>query len=352
MVDQLYIRDLFSCSTTLIDVRSPGEYSQGHIPGAVNIPLFTDEERAHVGTVYVRQSREKAMEIGYRYVMPKLGRFIDRSRNISPGGSITVYCMRGGLRSRSFADHLYNNGLTDVKVLHGGYRAYRRYSLDTFGHAYYIMIVGGYAGSGKTGIIRRLRFLGHQAIDLEALAVHRGSAFGDIEGCPQPTTEQFQNNLFDALRRLDRSRPIWLEDESHNIGGVTIPHEFFLQMRNSPVYFLDIAREVRARHLVAEYATSSKEFLAGAISRISRRLGREKARTCLHLLEDDKYYQVALHALSYYDKTYARGMRLHTRGSIYTLPSSTTDPDINTGIILGTLTAQGQLVEQHLPVSL
>ncbi|MFW5770018.1 MAG: rhodanese-like domain-containing protein, partial [Spirochaetota bacterium] len=156
MVQQIEIEEYLRSGTPLIDVRSPGEYKKGHIPGAINIPLFSDTERARVGTVYKRQSKEKAMRLGYQYVHPKLEDFIVRSKQAAPRGRVTIYCARGGLRSSSFAGHLSDNGFFHVSVITGGYKAYRKHASGTFDMPFHLRILGGYTGSGKTPVLHEL----------------------------------------------------------------------------------------------------------------------------------------------------------------------------------------------------
>jgi len=190
----------------LIDVRSPGEYEKGHILQARNIALFSNDERAAVGTTYVQVSREKAIELGYKYVTPKLQDFIDESTALAPNYEIVVHCWRGGMRSKAFAQHLHDNGFKKVYVIKGGYKAYRNYILKFFAQPFKLYILGGYTGSGKTHILHEIEKNGEQVIDLEFLAHHKGSAFGAINEPQQPTVEHFENQLFECLRCFDRLR--------------------------------------------------------------------------------------------------------------------------------------------------
>jgi tRNA 2-selenouridine synthase len=292
MVKEIDIKDFLNTNNPLIDVRSPGEYEKAHIPEAVNIPLFSDDERAHVGAVYMRQSKEKATKLGYQYVHPKLPDFITQSKKIALNGKVVVHCWRGGMRSHSFAQHLNENGFAEVSVIVGGYKSYRTHLHSTFDIPFDLRIVGGYTGSGKTHIIKQIQKMGLQAVDLEELAKHKGSAFGAMDQQIQPTVEQFENNLFDTWRKLDYTRPIWLEDESHNIGGVNIPMNLFNQMRNSPLYFLNIPKEERARHLVTEYADADTELLSESIRKISKRLDGQKTKDAFQYLSERKFYEV------------------------------------------------------------
>lgn len=308
MISEVPIKEVFERSNPVIDVRSPGEFESGHIPGAINIPLFSDEERADVGTVYKQKSQEAATELGYSYVKPKLQSFITRSLDVAPHGDVTIHCWRGGMRSRAFGEHLSENGFSRVRIVTGGYKAYRNFVLDELGRPYNLNVLGGYTGSGKTHILHELKKLGEQVVDLEGLANHKGSAFGGIGLGEQPTVEQFENNLHLEISSLNRLKPIWVEDESHNIGSVKIPMPFYNQMRQAKLYFFDIPKEERAKHLVTEYAECDSEQLAGSIHRISRRLGGLRKKNAIELLKEESYYKVALITLAYYDKFYLKSM--------------------------------------------
>ncbi len=292
----------------IIDVRSPAEFEKGHIPGAVSIPLFSNSERAHVGTVYKKQSKEKAMEIGLKYVEPKLNFFIEKAKELAPDKRIIVHCWRGGMRSKAFAKHLHDNGFKDVSTLIGGYKAFRNYALNSFCTKAKLCTLGGYTGSGKTYILYQLREMGEQVIDLEGLANHKGSSFGGIGQGQQPTIEQFENNLFWAWKNLEYSKTIWVEDESHRIGSVNIPMNFYQNMRSNPVLFVDLPQSERVKHLVDEYATFPKSELAISIDHISKRLGGENTKKALQSIESGDFKYVAEIALKYYDKYYLRGL--------------------------------------------
>lgn len=326
MVQEIEIGDFLKENGPLIDVRSPGEFAKGHIPGACNIPLFSDEERAEVGTVYVRQSREKAIDLGYRFVKPKLDWFIDKTLRAAPLREVTVHCWRGGMRSQSFASHLSENGFKKVSIVRGGYKSYRFHLLESFSTPCNIRIIGGYTGSGKTLVLSELRKLGEQTVDLEALACHKGSAFGGIGQPDQPTTEQFENNLFEIWRHFDFSRIIWLEDESHNVGGVNLPMNLYLQMKSAGVFFLRLPKTERARQLVLEYGSLDKKMLATAISMISKRLGGDVTKQALTALENGEFDQVAQLALYHYDKMYLKSLNQRKPETLVPIDFKTIDP--------------------------
>lgn len=309
MISELTIQEYFNLDTLvpLVDVRSPGEFGRGRIAGAVNIPLFSDEERSHVGTVYVQESREKAIALGYSYVNPKLEWYIQESIKVAPGRNIAVHCWRGGMRSRAFAEHLHTNGFRQVFVIKGGYKAFRRCVLSFFEQPFHLIVLGGYTGSGKTLILREIAKTGRQVVDLEGLAHHKGSAFGGLGQTPQPSVEQFENNLFEVLRSFDPNAPIWIEDESHGIGQAKIPMPFYRQMRSQKLLFVEIPKEVRAKHLTEEYAGYDNNALAQAIRGITKRLGYDNEKKAQQLLADKNYYEVAMLMLRYYDKAYERG---------------------------------------------
>ncbi len=329
MPKEIEITAALAATRPIIDVRSPGEFLSGHMVGAVNIPLFSNDERAEVGTVYKQQSREAALALGRTLVEPKLQGFVDESFKVSPYGKVVVHCWRGGMRSKAFADHLTENGFAEAQVISGGYKAYRAHLLEAFAKTHSLKILGGYTGSGKTPVLEELAKNGHQVVDLEGLAHHKGSAFGGIDQGSQPTVEQFENDLYAIWRKLDPSKPIWIEDESHNIGAVRIPMSLYTAMRNAPVYFLDIPKEARAKKLAIEYGKSKNEDLGAAIKRIAKRLGGQNEKEALAYLEKGDYYEVAMIALGYYDKYYLKGLNKRNANKVRRITLSSTDPKLN-----------------------
>jgi tRNA 2-selenouridine synthase len=288
----------------VLDVRSPAEYAQGHIPGALSFPLFSDEERAQVGTFYKQKGKDAALELGLAIAGPKIADFVQKAKALAPERRLAVHCWRGGQRSQSMA-WLFRQAGFDVATLEGGYKNYRRYLLEAFGNLKLeIRVIGGKTGVGKTKILRALRDLGEQIIDLEKLARHKGSAFGFIGEAPQPTVEQFENDLFEEISRLDPSRRVWLENESRSIGRVYIPEGFWQKMKAAPLLNVEIPDEIRIQNLLADYVSSDKADLAAAFLKIDKKLGGLNLKNALEALERGEFAAAARLALNYYDKTY------------------------------------------------
>ena len=306
----------------LLDVRSPGEYAQAHIPGALSLPLFNDEERAKVGTLYKQQGKIISVQKGLEIVGPKLKGFTKYALKLdSP--EILIHCWRGGMRSSSMAWLMETVGLK-VFLLEGGYKAYRRLVLDSFEKPLKIILLGGYTGSGKTEILQQLREAGEQILDLEGLANHKGSAFGALGQPEQPSTEQFENFLHKQICELDLKRPVWVEDESRNVGKVFLPQAFWERMRNSPLVRIDTPYEIRLARLMRDYACFEIEGLASSIKRIEKRLGFDKCKRALDACNSGDRELAARICLDYYDAAY--GNQLDTRfGDRGKLPSVVMD---------------------------
>ena len=310
MVTQLAVDEFLEKAQSLpiIDVRSPDEYERAHIPGAVSIPLFDNDERALVGTKYKNAGKDSAVLLGLDLVGPKLAGFVKQSKKLNPQNKeVLVHCWRGGMRSGSFAWLLDTAGLT-ASTLVGGYKAYRNAVLSAFAEPRDLFILGGKTGSGKTDILKELARQGEQIIDLEGLAHHKGSTYGAIGQLPQPATEQFENKIFNEWRALDRNRRIWLEDESRNVGSCFVPVLLWQQMRAAPVAFVDVPKAVRVQRLVAEYTGIDHNLLVEATERISRRLGGKVTKDALDALAQNDYAIVADLTLDYYDKAYLHGL--------------------------------------------
>lgn len=358
-------------SHLLLDVRSPAEYSQAHIPGGRSIPLFTDEERKIVGTAYKQQSRENAIKIGLDFFGTKMRNIIEDVERIikisaeKPGSNnnnpnekqetrngfkketttILLHCWRGGMRSAGVAWLLDLYGFK-VYTLAGGYKAYRNWVLQQFEKAYNFKIIGGYTGSGKTLLLHALEKEGKEIIDLEALANHKGSALGGIGQAPQPRQEMFENLLATKLAgitpentkaaqsadcQLPTANCIYLEDESQRIGNLQIPMSLWNTMRKSPVLFMDIPFEERLNYLTEDYSILQKENLINAVIRIQKRLGGLETKYAIGFLEKDNYKEAFRILLKYYDKWYLKGLynRENADDLINKIPAINVDTETN-----------------------
>jgi tRNA 2-selenouridine synthase len=301
----------------ILDVRSPGEYQKGHIPGAISFPLFSDEERAAVGTLYKVNGPDAALQLGLQFVGPKMAGFVQDATALAPHKNLILHCWRGGNRSQSVAWLLRMAGF-NVMTLEGGYKAYRNYVIGYFRqHLFNLRILGGKTGSGKTKILHALQEKGEQIIDLEGVAHHKGSAFGTIGEPPQPSSEQFENNLLLAVMHLDPEKPVWVENESRSIGKVFVPDGLWDQMKVAPMYQVEVPEEARIQNLLDDYAHTDRESLRNAFLKIDSKLGGQNLKTALEALDLDDYAAAARIALWYYDKTYQHGLDQNTFKEIH-----------------------------------
>ncbi|MEX1132008.1 MAG: tRNA 2-selenouridine(34) synthase MnmH [Flavobacteriales bacterium] len=325
MTKALPVLEFLGSGLPVIDVRSPGECARGHIPGAHSMPLFSDAERSVVGTLYKRTGRDAAVLEGLRIVGPKMAGIVEEARVLAPDGRIAVHCWRGGERSGSVAWLLDKAGFHEVVTLKGGYKAFRNHVLDSFFEVPQLFVLGGYTGTGKTETLHYLKELDQQVIDLEGLARHKGSSFGALGEEPQPTQEHFENILWHALRTMDRSRPVWVEDESHMIGRNKLPDTFYSALRAAPLLFAEMPLEERVQRLVQDYGSFPAELLAEAVQRIAKRIGPQHAKAALEALAKGDLHSVARITLCYYDKTYAHGLAQRNAASVVTIPACATD---------------------------
>jgi tRNA 2-selenouridine synthase len=246
---------------TIIDVRSPSEYAEDHLPGAVSMPVLSDAERAEVGTIYTRESPFRARKIGAALVARNAARHIEeRLMDCDGGWRPLVYCWRGGQRSGSFASILKQIGWR-VETLEGGYRSWRRRVVGRLYDADLglgIVRLDGYTGTAKTALLAEVAAQGGQVIDLEGLARHRGSILGDVEG-GQPAQKGFETALVQALDRLDPARPVLVEAESARIGSLRVPPALWTAMKGSPRIVVEAPVAARAAFLAREYAELAED---------------------------------------------------------------------------------------------
>lgn len=319
----------------VLDVRSPAEFLQAHIPDALPLPLFTDEQRRVIGTAYKKQSRQAAVKIGLEYFSGRMKLIHEEVEKLTwewqharDGGAeknntVLLHCWRGGMRSGAVAWLLNLYGFK-VYTLKGGYKSFRNWALAQFERDYNLTILGGYTGSGKTGVLIEMKRQGFAVINLEGLANHKGSAFGSLGEKPQPRQEMFENLLAIELYKIQSfpikentygnhysnlsSREIWLEDESRHIGTVGIPKLFWEQMRKGQLYFLEISFEQRLEHIVASYGVFDKTDLLNSIMKIQKRLGGLETKNAANFLQENNLKECFSILLRYYDKHYTNSL--------------------------------------------
>jgi tRNA 2-selenouridine synthase len=373
-IQKITIQQFFQLSTQhpVLDVRSPGEYTHAHIPNAINLPLFTNEERKIVGTAYKQQSRQVAIKLGLDFFGVKMKGIVEEveklvgswqlavgnkadttNSQLPTANCLLLHCWRGGMRSAAVAWLLDMYGFK-IYTLIGGYKAYRNWVLQQFTLPYNFTIVGGYTGSGKTEVLHQLKKENRPIIDLEALANHKGSAFGNMGN--QPMQEMFENLLGKGLydvscttydenstplnHKLQTTNSIFIEDESQRIGNLQIPKNIWQQMRQSNVLFLDIPFEERLQFITTEYGKLSREALVNAIIRIQKRLGGLETKNAInHLLENNTIESFRI-LLTYYDKWYLKGLnnRENLSSFLNKIPCKSVDSKINTKNILACCT--------------
>ena len=296
----------------ILDVRSPGEFEQGHIPGAKSFPLFSNEERAQIGTCYTQKSAEQAVELGFDLAGPKFGEMIRTAKRLAPDRAVRVHCWRGGMRSQSVAWMLNIAGFKTA-TLDGGYKAFRQWVRRTVATPKKIVLLGGMTGTAKTDILHALAEQGEQILDLEGYANHRGSSFGALCLPPQPSTEQFENLIADRWHRLDAQRSVWIEAESKAVGPCRVPPELFAQMETA--FALEVTRPVSERLslLVDIYGQAEPAELVAATERIRKRLGGARTQEAVAHIQAGNLAKAVEITLSYYDRTYRYGLEQRDR---------------------------------------
>ena len=298
----------------LIDVRSPSEYYKGHMPNSINIPLFDNDERSIIGTIYKKEGRKKAVIEGLKFFEKKMELLLDNlfmnidSHNINSKKNfnksfIRIYCSRGGMRSQSISWLLEKYKFNPI-TLKGGYKTYRRWILDCFSKKWNIIIIGGKTGTGKTRLLSLLEQYKYQTIDLEGFACHRGSTFGGLGMQKQPSNEQFENKIAEKLYSFKVINNIFVEAESANIGKCKIPHEFFNQMKTARRIEILRSETNRLDELIDTYSVFNKEELQESVLRIKKRLGPQRTKIALESINKEEWDLVCRSVLDYYDRCY------------------------------------------------
>ena len=331
-------------SSITIDVRSPAEFEHAHIPHALNLPLFDNEQRALIGTTYKKQSREAAIKVGLPLFGAKMLPMIEtveawikdrQKENDLTKPTIYVHCWRGGMRSAAVAWLLDLYGYKVIQLT-GGYKAYRNWVLEQFTIPYRLKVLGGYTGSGKTEILHALQEKNYAVIDLEGLAHHKGSAYGAIGQLPQPSQEMFENIVAEKLLEVNKKqKSIWIEDESQRIGTVLIPTPLFHLMRNSTCYFMTIPFEQRLNFIVEGYGSFDQKSLIEATMRIQKRLGGLETKTAIDFITAGALKEAFSILLKYYDKWYEKNAKNEVLPTIELIPvsSETVDPVHNASLL-------------------
>ncbi|PBQ32368.1 tRNA 2-selenouridine(34) synthase MnmH [Sphingobacteriaceae bacterium] len=337
-ISKLNIEEFLQFAKThpVLDVRSPGEFEHAHIPGSFSFPIFNDEERKIIGTAYKQESREKAIKLGLDFFGKDMVRHVEAAEKIiaerkNNSREIGVHCWRGGMRSSAMAWLLDLYGFK-VYLLNGGYKSFRHWILEQFERDYTFSILGGYSGGNKTGVLKELKTAGQPIVDLEAIASHKGSAFGALGMPAQPSQEQFENLLGLELNNqtLIGTR-IWMEAESQRLGDVNIPFVLYQKMRTQKTFFLDIPFEKRLQHILEQYGKFEKASLINGIVRIKKKLGGLETKTAINALLEDDIQACFSILLRYYDKLYLKSTHSKEEGEreIIYLESDSTNAKLN-----------------------
>lgn len=304
----------------IVDVRTPAEFAEDHIPGAINLPVLSDEERAEVGTIYTQDSRFRARRIGAAYIARNVARHLDTALADRPAAfRPLLYCWRGGMRSGAMATILSQVGWR-TGVLTGGYRTWRRAvvaGLRDREEPLTIVLLDGQTGTAKSDILPRLHSLGIQTIDLEGFAAHRGSVFGGFSARPQPGQKMFESLLYRAMGGLDPARPIVVEAESCRIGRCEIPSGLWKSMLAAPRVVVTAPAEMRAAYLTTAYADIIRDRAAiiDAIGRLAPFHAKEQIEDWRELADKEQFSGLAESLMRvHYDPLYDRTRK--RRGSV------------------------------------
>lgn len=310
MIREISVEELETMvKPVLIDVRSESEFSEATIPGAINLPLFNDAERAEIGTIYVQHSPALARKKGLELVSPKLPALIGEIEKIAGQGMPVIFCWRGGMRSKSLAVVLDMMGMPAVRLA-GGYKSFRRRVVDYFARplSFQVVVLRGNTGVGKTTLLHKLREGGYPAIDLEGMANNRGSVFGAIGLNQPPTQKTFESALFTELQRYKTYSYIIVECESRRIGRINLPSTFYEAMQMGEQILVYDTLEHRINRLLEEYTPHADALMQieQALERLVKKLGHRKINE-LKLLLNKKELSVFTEKMltEYYDVLYA-----------------------------------------------
>ena len=302
---------------TVIDVRSPAEFAEDHVPGAISCPVLDDAERALVGTMYKQESPFAARKVGAALVARNIAKhietqFMDRPKTWRP----LVYCWRGGQRSGAMTIVLRQIGW-DARQLDGGYKAFRRVviaGLEALPVRLDLRVLAGLTGSGKSCLLRALARHGAQVLDLEALAAHRGSLLGNLPDEPQPAQKGFETAVWSAMRSFDPARPVFVESESRRIGVLRVPEVLIGRMREAPCLRLDADTSTRVALLMGEYSHffTQPAQLAAKLDGLIPLHGHEPVRRWRQQIDARDWPGLVAELLEqHYDPAYSRSIHNH-----------------------------------------
>lgn len=301
---------------TLIDVRSPAEFAEDHLPGAVNLPVLSNSERVRVGTIYKQDSAFTAKKVGAALVARNSAKHLDGQLAGKDGSwQPLIYCWRGGQRSGSFATILKQIGWR-AKVVQGGYQSYRRLISDyLYGDPlpHDIIVLDGNTGTAKTELLHILAQNGEQIVDLEGLAAHRGSIFGAVAQ-PQPSQKAFEGALAGILAGVDPTRRVWIEAESSKIGNLIIPPALWQAMKSAPRISVSAPIKARADYLVSAYGDIlyDRAALQDRLTRLIVHQGHERVEQWQLMACNGENLHLAAELIQHhYDPSYARSRSLH-----------------------------------------
>lgn len=331
IVDQLWGRGVPCPYDDVIDVRSPIEYAEDRIPGAINLPVLSDDERAEVGTIYRNEGAFAARKVGAAYVSANIARHLrehltDKGKEYRP----FLYCWRGGQRSASFATVLAQVGWR-VTVLRGGYQTYRRHvreQLESLPALFTYRLLAGATGTAKTRLLHALAARGAQTLDLEGLARHRGSVLGH-DG-PQPSQKWFDSTLLAAFDRFDPAAPIWIEAESNRIGNLFVPPAVWAKMRSADGVVVRMPVESRVRHLLAEYShlLADAEGLKARLRPLAKRRGPRQIAQWERSIDAGEWGELVASLLAeHYDPAYEESARRCHPGATRTVELADATPE-------------------------
>jgi len=325
------ISQAFNAFDDILDVRSPAEYADDHLPGAISVPVLNDEERARIGTLYTQVSPFEAKKLGAALIARNIAhhleeKFSDRPKSWRP----LVYCWRGGMRSGAMAHILAQVGWNTCQ-LQGGYKTYRRHvitALETLPVKFDFCVISGGTGSGKSHLLQALAKQGAQVLDLEKLAQHRGSLLGKLPDQPQPSQKTFETRLWDALRTFTPDRPVYIEAESRKVGVLSLPNALVERMRVSPCLRIEVPQEGRVKLLMDDYAhfLHNPALLTERLSLLVEMHGREVINRWCEMTQQGEWELLVEELLTqHYDPAYKRssgiGFQQLDKASVLRLPS-------------------------------